>query len=103
MLEKIKKISQQIHSELEDAEKYIKCALKYKDEDKDLADIYYWLSQEEMAHADKLHRMVVDQIDLYKKNTGEPPESMMAVYEYVHDQEIEEAKEVKLMWVMYKA
>lgn len=102
-MEKIKKISKQIHSELEDAEKYIKCALEHKEDDKDLADIYYWLSQEEMAHADKLHRTVVDQIDLYKKNTGELPVDMSALYEYVHDQEIEEAKEVKLMWAMYKA
>ena len=101
-MELIKHIEDQIGEEMQDAKKYIKCALKYKEEHKELADLYYWLSQEEMTHADKLHKMVVEIIEEYRKKEGEPPADMMAVYKYIHEKEIEEAAEVKLMWAMYK-
>ena len=101
-MELIKHIEDQIGEEMHDAKKYIKCALKYREEHKELADLYYWLSQEEMTHADKLHKMVVEIIEEYRKKEGEPPADMMAVYKYIHEKEIEEAAEVKLMWAMYK-
>ena len=98
----IKVLEDQIGEEMHDAKKYIKCALKYTEEHKELADLYYWLSQEEMTHADKLHKMVVEIIEEYRKKEGEPPADMLAIYKYVHEKEIEEAAEVKLMWAMYK-
>ena len=98
----IQHIEDQIHEELHDAKKYIKCALKHKEEHKDLADVYYWLSQEEMGHADKLHKQVVAEIEAYRKKEGEPPTEMLAVYNYLHDKEIEKAKDIKHMWDMYK-
>ena len=55
-----------------------------------------------MTHADKLHNMVVQFIEDYRKKEGEPPADMMAVYKYIHEKEIEEAAEVKLLWAMYK-
>jgi len=98
----IKKLEDQINEEMHDSGKYIKCALKYKECNKDLADLYYWLSQEEMTHADKLHKMVVNAIEDYRKKEGEPPAEMLTLYNYLHEKEIEEATEVKLMWAMYK-
>ena len=98
----IKKLEDEIGEELHDAKKYIKCALKYKEEHKDLADLYYWLSQEEMGHADKLHKMVVSEIEAYRKKEGEPPAEMLAIYNYLHEKEIDKAKDVKKMWEMYK-
>lgn len=99
----IKKMEDQIGEELHDAKKYIKCAIKYKDEHRDLADLYYQLSQEEMTHADKLHKMVVHEIENYRKKEGEPPAEMLAIYNYLHEKEIDKAKEVKTLWDMYKA
>ena len=98
----IKVLEDQINKEMHDSGKYIKLAMQHKEDHKELADLYYWLSQEEMTHADKLHKMVVQYIEEYRKKEGEPPEDMMAVYKYVHEKEIEEAAEVKLMWAMYK-
>ena len=98
----IQKIEDQIDEELHDAKKYIKCAMKYKEDHKDLADLYYWLSQKEMTHADKLHKQVVAIIEEYRRREGEPPAEMLAVYNYLHDKEIDKAKEVKMMWDMYK-
>ena len=40
--------------------------------------------------------------DQYKQEHGAPPENMMAIYEYLHEQEIEAMKEVKMMQQMYK-
>lgn len=98
----IKVLEDQINEEMHDSDKYIKLAMQHKEDHKELADLYYWLSQEEMTHADKLHKMVVQYIEEYRKKEGEPPADMMAVYKYIHEKEIEEAAEVKLMWAMYK-
>lgn len=98
----IQELQERVHEELEDSKWYIERALHYKDEEKDLADVYYWLSSEEMSHADKLHKTVVNIIETYRKKEGDPPPEMMAVYNYLHDKEIALAKEVKMLWTLYK-
>ena len=43
-------LSELIEDELSDAEKYVELALKYEDEDKETAKLFYDLSNEEMKH-----------------------------------------------------
>ena len=50
----------------------------------------------------ELHKQVVEIIQKYRKEQGEPPAPMMAVYEYIHEKQIENATEVKAMQAMYK-
>lgn len=90
-----------IDEELHDAEKYIKRALGVKEDYPDVAELMNMLSSEEMKHMNLLHNQVVKLIENYRKSEGEPPASMLAVYDYLHQKFIDHAKEIKVMQQMY--
>ena len=90
----IKAIVSKIDDELEDAEKYIKCAYRVKDEDPKLAETYYELSLEEMKHMTLLHDQVVRIINDYKRDHEVPP-GMQTLYDYIHEREIKWAAKIK--------
>lgn len=98
----IKKLVKMIDEELGDARKYAECALKMREEHPALANVYYTLSMEEMKHMNMLHGEVVKLIEAYRKEKGEPPAAMLAVWEYKHEEHIEAAEEVTVMQTMYK-
>lgn len=97
MLKIIKCDSELIEEELHAAKHYIEKAMKYKDKDKITADLWYNLSLAEMNHVDMLHDDVVRLINSYRAENGEPPETMMFLYEYLHEKHIECAKEIKVL------
>lgn len=100
-MEIIKKISQKIDSELEDAERYIKCAYKVRDEYPQLADTYYKLSLAEMGHVTMLHDNVKNIINEYKKN-NDVPEAMQVLYEYLHERQIKWAAKISAKQEAFK-
>ena len=99
----IQKLSDMIDEELNDAEKYIKCAINHKDEHPNLANTFYKLSTEEMGHMMLLHEQVVHFINEYKREHGNPPEKMQVIYDYVHQKHMERANEIKIMQAIYKS
>ena len=101
-MELIKKLSAMVDDEIEDAKKYAKCALKYRDEDPALAKTFFDLSSDELRHMSLLHDEVVEEIEKYRKAKGEPPEAMQAVYDYLHERQIESAQGVKHYQSLYR-
>ena len=95
-------LSDKISEEICDAKAYVKLAIEYKEEYPDLSRDLYNLSLQEMDHKAVLHNKATELIRHYRETEGEPPADMLAVYEYLHKQQIEKALEVKTLQTMYK-
>ena len=98
----IKELSEMIEEEINGAKTYAKCALKHKEDDPVLAKTFFDLSTDEMRHMNLLHEEVTRLIAQYRRENGEPPEAMQAVYEYLHERQIDKANDVKGYQEMYR-
>ena len=98
----IKCLSEYIHEEIDDANKYITKAMKVKEEYPELSELLYQLSLEEMTHMNRLHSAVEKIIADYRRKEGDPPAAMQAVYDYLHEKAIDKAKEVKVAQAMFR-
>ena len=98
----IKKLSKMIGEELDDAEKYARCALNHKDDDSPLAELFYSLSLEEMKHMEMLHKAVVKKIEEVRQSGVTIPEGMQETYDYIHDMHIDYAKEIRMLQTMFR-
>ena len=93
----IKMLAEMIEEELEDAEKYAKCALKNKDDHPTLSKTFHELAEQEMTHADMLHGEATGLIIEHRREHGDPPDAMLAVWEYMHERHIEKANAVRML------
>ena len=98
----IQRLSERIEDEIKDAKNYAKMALEVRDDHLELSRTLYTISLQEMEHMRMLHDAVVNVIEQYRREHGETPEKMMAVYEYLHKKHIDEAAEAKIVQGMYK-
>lgn len=98
----IKEISEMIEDELSGAKHYIEKALHCKDENPALARVFYEISLQEMNHVNMLHGEVAKIIEQHRKEHGEPPAPMMAVYDYLHEKHIDKANKVKVYQAQYR-
>ena len=98
----IQKICERIDDEICDAKNYALLAMEVRDDYPEMARTLYTISLQEMEHMRMLHDGVVGVINAYREEQGEPPEKMMAVYEYLHEKAVEKAAEAKIIQGMYK-
>jgi hypothetical protein len=90
----IKDVIDKMCDTLEEAEYYAKNAHHYKDSYPTLAETYYKLGNEHLAHYMSLHTSVVTLINDYRRTKGEPPVAMAAVWDYKHKEFIEDYEEM---------
>ena len=98
----IKDLASYIDEELGDSQKYIKKALCHKDDNLQLAQLFYQLSLEEMDHMKRLHNEVVKIIAKHKESGAKIPEGMELAYQILHEKAIDWAKEIKMMQQMFR-
>ena len=91
-----------IGEELNDAEKYARCALNHKEDNQNLAEMFYSLSLDEMKHMETLHKAVTRLIIDYKQSGEEIPLGMQEIYDYLHEQHIEHAKDIRMLQTMFR-
>lgn len=101
-MELIRTLSERIEDEIHDVKHYAKLAIEYKESHPALAQVFYNLSTQEDGHQAALHAEVVKIIEQYRREHGEPPAAMMAVYDYVHKKHINALAEARTYQEMYK-
>ena len=98
----IQQISEMIEEEIEGAYHYAKEAVKHKNDDQMLAETFYDIAGVELKHVNMLHEQIVRIIEQHRKEHGEPPAAMLAVYNYLHEKQIEKVNKVKHYLAMYR-
>lgn len=98
----IKELEEMIEKNLKGAEDAIHRANLYKDAKPALAKTFFELSTDKMRHVNMLHDAVVKEIEDYQKQHGNPPEAMQAIYDWVHEKDIQYATEIKAAQAMFR-
>ena len=93
----IAKIIDMIQDELDGAKEYALTALEWKKDYPKISQRLNELAGVEMQHSKILHGEVEKLIEEYRNQNGEPPESMLAVYDYEHKKMIKQAAQIKSM------
>lgn len=98
----IEKLSDMMEEEMNDADKYIECAMKWKQDDMMLSKMYADLSADELKHAMMLHDNATRLITEFKQKGETVPPEMQAVYDYLHERHMEKYNSVKVKHAVYK-
>ena len=97
----IKDICEDMEKTLDMAECNVKKAIEYKMDYPLAAQAFYNKSVAIMNTIKGQHDAVVSLIEGYKKEKGEPPAPMMAVYNYLHEKQINLVAAIKTLQDLY--
>lgn len=97
----IKCMSEDIEATLDKAEDNIKNAIRYKNDYPIAAKSFYTKSVALMESIKQQHDAIVVLIEEYRKEKGEPPAPMIAIYNYLHERHIGKAAAIKGLQDMY--
>ncbi len=99
----IRELAGYIKEETADACKYAKEAVKLQGEGKpNAAQLFYELGQQEVSHADKLHDLVVKEVNAQKNSGVEIPVGMEQIWQWKHDELMDDAAHAKDLLSLYK-
>lgn len=101
-MKQIKTIVKDIKEELQGASHYAKLAAQYKDTDKALADTYYTMANQELSHIDMLHNQAVRMIKAYQATGKEVPVAMQAVWDWEHENQVDDTARIRALLDAYK-
>ena len=95
-------IMEDMADEVEGAEHYAELAVKYKDHDHDLAEMYYNMSKQEAGHAENLYAQGHRIMCKIKENDPEDYKKMLWAWEWEHGKTMEELGEARVLQEMYR-
>ena len=98
----IRDLEEYIDEEIHDIKKYAKKAVELKEDHPGLAQVLYNISVQEDGHQAAIHNEVVKIIEEHRRNHGDPPATMMAVYDYLHKKSIDKLAEARMYQEIYK-
>ena len=98
----IRDLEEYIEDEIQDIKKYAKMATEVKNDYPTLAQVLFNISAQEDGHQAAIHNEVVKIIEEHRRNHGEPPAAMMAVYDYLHKKSIYMLAEARMYQEVYK-
>jgi hypothetical protein len=101
-MQEIKELVEHMKEELEDSQTYADLAIEHKGENNGLSALYLELANQETRHMEMLHDKAVELITAHRREHGEPPAAMLAVWDYEHKKIIRKATEVRAMLEMIK-
>lgn len=91
----IKKLVRMIEEEINDAEKYARACLEYKEDRPELARNFLALAGSELEHMQILHNSVTAVIEEERRTNGEPPPGMQEAYDFIHEWQMSRVAEVR--------
>ena len=99
-MKEIMQLVERMKEELEDAKTYVDLAIEHKGENNGLFTLYLDLANQETRHMEMLHDKAVEAIAAYRREHGEPPAAMLAVWDYEHKRLMHKAAKVRTMLMM---
>lgn len=93
----MKSLVEHIREEVDDAMQYAKTAMLIKADDQTVSNVYRDLAQEEIKHAEKLHKAAMDMVLRYGATGREAPAAMREIWDFEHALMIEKLAVAKQM------
>lgn len=93
----IKDITDDMMEEIHDAKHRIERAMEFKPLYPDIAKRESDIAEQELVHAEKDHKSVMELIEEYKKTKGDPPAYMLEYWNEKHEHFMEKYARAKCM------
>lgn len=101
-MESLKLLFSLIDDELADSMKYGEKAMRYKDTEPAMAELFYSLSLEELKHKSMLHNQLVKEMQNYIALHSEKEEEVKAVYDVLNERQVEWENSIRTYQSAYR-